>query len=210
MRLAALVLLVLAPTCAFAQAFEGVVTAKMLGTDSGREPVEAQYYVRDGVLRVEMAARGRGGDAHSVIIMDPAAKTNYVLMPAQRMYMVMPTPTGSSEQRHPDILKTGRKETVAGHECEHWLVKEPTGDIDACVATGLGTFLMSGGMGREAGWSGSLREQQGFPLKVARAGGATIMEVTKIERKRLDPALFAPPADYQKMEMPAGMPRPRP
>jgi hypothetical protein len=210
MRVAVFVLLALAPTCAFAQTFEGVVTAKMQGTDSGRDPVEAQYYVREGILRVEMEARGRGSEARSVIIIDPAAKTNFVLMPAQRMYMVMSASAGSSEARRPDIVKTGRKETVAGHECEHWLVKEPTGDIDACVATGLGTFMMSGGMGREAGWSGSLREQQAFPLKVAHAGGATIMEVTKIERRRLDPALFAPPADYQKMEMPAGMPRQRP
>jgi len=73
------------------------------------------------------------------------------------------------------------------------------------VASGLGTF-MAGGRGREEAWGGLLREQQGFPLKVARNNGATIMEVTKIEPKQLDPALFAPPADYKKMEMPAGMP----
>ena len=70
---------------------------------------------------------------------------------------------------------------------------------------------MLGGRGREEGWSSAFREQQGFPLKVSRAGGATIMEVMKIEKKSLDADLFAPPADYQKMEMPAGAaPRQRP
>ena len=203
--LAATVLLVgLTPALAGAQAFEGVVTAKMHGAESGREPVEVQYFVREHVVRTEMELRGRGGASHSAVILDSASKTMYVLMPARRAYMTMPMQPAGGEQRRPEIVKTGKKETVAGYECEHWLVKDPSGDIDACVASGLGTFMMSGA--RESGWSGSLREQKGFPLKVGRAGGPAIMEVTKIERKRLDPALFAPPADYQKMEMPAGMP----
>jgi Domain of unknown function (DUF4412) len=185
-----------------AQTFEGAVTAKIHG-DSGREPAEVQYLLRNGVMRMEM----NRGDAGGVMIVDPTTKTSYMLMPQRRMYMVMPmgAGAGADTQRVPEIVRTGRKETIAGYTCEHWLVKDTTGDLDACVASGLGAFAV-GSPGREASWSGVLREQRGFPLKVSKAGAGTIMEVTKIEPKRLDAALFAPPADYKKMEMPSGMP----
>lgn len=204
---ASLPLLAAAPAAA-AQTFEGVVTAKVHAADAGREATEVTYALRGGVMRMEMATRG---DMRSIIIVDTPAQTNYVLMPQQKTYMAMPFSAGGAEAaRPPEIVRTGRKETVAGHTCEHWLVKDPSGDLDVCVAAGLGApFTMGGGMGREPTWTSALREQRGFPLKVARAGGATILEVTKIERKTLDPALFVPPADYKKMEMPTGRP-PRP
>ena len=193
---------------AFAQTFEGIVTMKVHGGDSAREPREMQYALRQGVARVEMPGRG---DARGVMIIDQSAKTSTMLMPAQKKYMVMPIPQGVGEPRagdHPraEVVRTGRKETIAGYECEHWLVKGEH-EIDACVASGLGTFMMGGpGRGREDAWTGSLRDQQGFPLKVTRVGGAMIMEVTRLEKKALDASLFAPPPDYEKMEMPTGAP----
>ena len=204
-----------APAVARAQTFEGIVTMKVHGGDSAREPREMQYALRQGVARVEMPGHG---DARGVVIIDRSAKTTTMLMPAQRKYMVIPIPGGVGEHRagdHPraQIVRTGRKETIAGYECEHWLVKGVEHEIDACVASGLGTFTMSAGREREDAWTGALRDQQGFPLKVTRAGGTAVMEVTKIEKKALDASLFVPPADYQKIEMPAGSPagqRPRP
>ncbi len=192
-----------AVTPAAAQTFEGAVSAKLM-PDGGREPMEVQYLLRQGVMRMEM----NRGDAAAVMIVDPTAKTSYMLMPQRRMYMVMPMVQGAGTETQrpaPEVVRTGRKEKIAGYECEHWLVKDATGDVDACVATGLGAFAM-GAPGREASWTGVFREQRGFPLKVSKAGTGTMMEVTKIEPKRLDAALFTPPADYKKMEMPAGMP----
>jgi hypothetical protein len=188
---------------AAAQTFEGAVTATLV-PDGGRGPMEVQYLLRQGVMRMEM----NRGETAAVMIVDPTAKTSYMLMPQQRVYMVMPMAAGAgagAQRPAPEVVRTGRKERIAGHECEHWLVKDTTGDVDACVATGLGAFAM-GGPGREAAWSSLFREQRGFPLKVSKAGAGTMMEVTKIEPTRLDAALFAPPADYKKMEMPAGMP----
>ena len=202
---ASLLLLAATPSVIAAQTFEGIVTAKVHAAD-GREATEVIYALRGGVMRMEMATRG---DMRNIIIVDTPAKTNYVLMPPQKTYMAMPFTTGGAEAPGPppEIIRTGRKETIAGHTCEHWLVKDPSGDLDVCVAAGLGApFTMGAGMGREPAWTGALRDQRGFPLKVARAGGATILEVTKIERKTLDPALFAPPADYKKMELPTGRP----
>jgi hypothetical protein len=204
-RITAAVLLVagLAAAPAFAQTFEGAVTAKLM-PDGGREPMDVQYLLRQGVMRMEM----NRGESAAVMIVDPTAKTSYMLMPQRKMYMVMPMMQGAAAETQrpaPDVVRTGRKERIAGYECEHWLVKDATGDVDACVATGLGAFAM-GNAGREPSWMGVFREQRGFPLKVSKAGTGTMMEVTKIEPKRLDAALFAPPADYKKVEMPAGMP----
>jgi hypothetical protein len=206
----AVALVALATSLADAQTFEGIVTMKVHGGDSARESMEMQYSLRGGVVRIDMAGRN---DTRIVMLVEQGAKTTTMLMPAQKKYMVMPIPQGMGEHRpgdrpRPEIVRTGRKETIAGYECEHWLVKGSEHEVDACVASGLGSFTM-GGRGREEAWTGSLREQQGFPLKVARVGGAAIMEVTKIEKKALDASLFAPPADYQRMEMPTG-PRQRP
>jgi hypothetical protein len=196
-----------AATPAIAQTFEGAVTARIY-PEGGRGPVQVQYLLREGVMRMEM----QRGSAAVVMIVDPTARTSTMLMPPQRTYMVMAMPAGPATQRPaPEVVRTGRKERIAGHECEHWLVKDTAGEIDACVATGLGTFAMAAPGRDEASWTGVLREQRGFPLKVSKVGGDTLMEVTRIEPKRLDASLFAPPADYTKMEMPSGLPiAPRP
>jgi hypothetical protein len=137
----------------------------------------------------------------------------YSVMPAQRVYMVMPLPDDAApDGRPPEITKTGRRETVAGHTCEHYLVKSESQTMDVCLATDMPAMVMpGGGMGRggaSAAWARALGKQPGFPLKVTVQGASEAMlEVTSIEPKTLDPALFAPPADYQRMQMPAGVPR---
>jgi hypothetical protein len=201
----------IAPARAEAQAFEGLVTAKITLGEGGREAREVHYALRPGLVRIEMPGRG---DARSVMIMDQTAKTTTMLMPAMKKYMVMPIPENTGEPREAtrppgEVVRTGKKETIAGYECEHWVVKGGEHDVDACVAAGLGAFTMPA-RGRESAWTSVLRDQRGFPLKVARDGN-TIMEVTKIEKKPLDASLFTPPSDYERMEMPAGAgPRPRP
>src|SRR5207237_4332305 len=109
----AVALAALAPSVASAQTFEGIVTMKVHGGDSAREPREMQYALRQGVARVEMPGHG---DARGVVIIDRSAKTTTMLMPAQRKYMVIPIPGGVGEHRagdHPraQIVRTGRKET---------------------------------------------------------------------------------------------------
>ena len=206
MKLVALIVLLLSPALASAETFEGVVNAR-IGSGEGARVVEATYQMRDGKLRMETRSAGTTEGSRSVVIMDPVAKTNYVLMPASKMYMLMPLNPAAvaGEGPAPEIVKTGRKEKIAGYECEHLLIKDKTGDFDAWVATALSAF--AGAMGRDGGWSSALSHQQGFPLKVMRVGGATIMEVTKIEAKKLDPALFVVPPDYTRRDMPAGVPR---
>jgi hypothetical protein len=60
--------------------------------------------------------------------------------------------------------------------------------MSACVTTGIGAFVMSG-VG-EPRWSGFLRAQGAFPLKVSKAGAA----------------LFNVPADYTEIDLLTGAP----
>jgi hypothetical protein len=192
--------------------FEGVITMNMT-SEEGTKPI--QYYVRKGMARMDVGEGDNGG----VMLMD--GKTPKMLMPSQKMYMEMgmfANMGGGENSKGPqhEIVRTGKKETVAGWECEHILIKDPAGESDVCAAKGLGTFMfMGGGMGGPGrggpprggpGWQRDLMKDGFFPLKVS-TKGKTEIEVTKIEKKSLDASLFEVPKDYTKMVMP-GMGRP--
>ena len=116
----------------------------------------------------------------------------------------------AAEKAKPSTVhRTGKTETIAGYKCEHMTVTQGDGSTsDVCVATGLGSFLMPqpGGPGtpsRDPDWQAAL-DKGAFPLKVQR-GGKVTLEVTKIEKKALDAALFLPPEGFQKLDMGAMM-----
>jgi len=128
----------------------------------------------------------------------------------------------------PKLTPTGKQETIAGYSCEHWLVGDDQ-TIDLCIAKGLGYF----GFGNSSQSGGPLKalkdltldpristqiesspemkrfvEGGAFPLKISRVENGqskSIMEVTGIDRKKLDDSLFTVPPDFKKMEIP-GMP----
>lgn len=207
------VLLALAAAPLAAQTFEGVVS---LTLTSERGPMPLEYQIKDGKIRLEMS----GGGMQMGMIIDPAAKKMLMIVPQQRMYMEqdLAESMGSMEQRagagRGSVTRTGRTETIAGFKCEHITITDATGSAnDACVTSELGAafqFPMGGGMmGRGRGaapaWAAGL--ENAFPLKVQH-DNATVLEVTKIERRTLDPGLFAPPEGFQKMTMPGMMKRP--
>ncbi|HUX33170.1 MAG TPA: DUF4412 domain-containing protein [Gemmatimonadaceae bacterium] len=196
-----------APSLAAAQgAFEGVITFRMDAGQGG--PSAMQYSVKDGHVRMDISAQGMT----MFTLYDGAAKTVDMVIPMQQMYMertVNPQALAdSANARKHDITWTGRKETVAGHECEHATISDDTGQTsDVCLAKGLGTFVqMGGGMrGRGAAQGGGWESHVGdaFPLKVEQ-GGRVVMEATTIEKKSLDASLFKVPDGYHKMSMPFG------
>jgi hypothetical protein len=51
-------------------------------------------------------------------------------------------------------------------------------------------------------WQRQLVADGGFPLKVIGNDGAVIIEVTKIEKKRVSDTQFRIPPDFNKMDMP--------
>ena len=132
----------------------------------------------------------------------------------------------------PTITKTGKTETIAGIKCEVYTIAHEGGESEeACLASGMGTFApaggggMMGGMGggrmggggqgsapaaggrggpprQEMGWARDL-EKGMFPLRVSK-NGENILEVTKVETKKLDPTLFQAPEGFQEMNMGGG------
>ena len=102
------------------------------------------------------------------------------------------------------LTRTGKKETIAGYECEHVTVTSARETADICLAKGLGSYVnpMSAvRSGNEPAWQKQLADE-GFPLKVTDATGKVAMEVTRIEKKRLDNTLFSVPEHYTRMQMP--------
>lgn len=195
--------------------FEGSVTIR---TSAERgNPGEMVWSVKGDRARMDVSSAGgamymiREGDKMTMV------------MPAQHMYMEQTMPARVAEEARAKIDKadvqfTGRKETIAGHECEHVIVTsdEDKSKEDVCLAKGLGTFMMpSNPMGRGRGAQDSpmaalMRKLDGavFPLKVQKVGGPVELEVTKIDKKSLDDSMFAVPADYRKFDMGAMMRRP--
>ena len=119
-----------------------------------------------------------------------------------------------------NIARTGKHETIAGYDCEDWDVTMENGKrVATCVAQGLAFFDFSGMAGPTGGgtrsWAEELRDKNGFPLRAVEtdASGKEVsrMEVTKIEKKRLDDSTFAIPrrlprdADAREWGMGQGM-----
>lgn len=191
-----------------AQGFEGVVTMHV-ATDKGASH-DVEYQVKDGKLRVEIEGRG---SPPSAIVIDPVNQRMLIMMTAQKMYMDRSLAGGAVSAKDAEraaaratVTPTGKKETIAGHECEHVLVTDDDGaSVDVCVAHGMGGFMaaptnpMAGGSSG-GGWLSKLGNDA-FPLKVTK-GSTVVLEVTKIEQKSLDPSLFAPPEGWRKFDLP--------
>ena len=141
-----------------------------------------------------------------------AEQKMYMVLDSQHAYMEISTGdvvAAAAKTPEPKITRTGRKETIAGYECEHVIV-ETSGTsgvqrTDACIASALGRFISPmGGIGTSTApaWQRILTSEGGFPLKVTLADGTVALEVTKVEKKRVSDTQFRIPADYNKMDMP--------
>ncbi|HYW32037.1 MAG TPA: DUF4412 domain-containing protein, partial [Gemmatimonas sp.] len=150
----------------------------------------------------------------------------YVLLEAQRMYIEQPLndvrastrapgSSGSSAARPqpappplPTVKRTGRRETIAGYECEHVIVTSlADGDMDVCMARALGPFVSPAsamGVAVMPAWQRALVADGGFPLKVTRSDGKTLLEVTRIVKRTLPASSFTVPDDFVKMDRPPG------
>ena len=183
--------------------FEGVITARLAGT------TDVTYSLKGDQFRMDMSGRGMA----IYMLHDGSAKSTFMVMPTQKMYMdptAMAGMTGqaaaAADKKTFDFKMTGRKETIAGYECEHMLVTGDDGQYDICGAKGLGTFAtmnnpMAGrGGGPSDSWQRGMSKDF-FPLKVQKVGGDVVLEVVKVEKKSLDSSLFTVPSDFTKMDL---------
>lgn len=187
-----------------AQSFEGTVTMNMVSDDGSAHALS--YMIKGGKMRFDV-----GGGQMSVVL-DPVAQRMMVIMNAQKMYMERDFGSAVAAvqqqvgEKHPSIVRTGKRETIAGYKCEHVTVTDDDGaSVDSCISSELGGFRMPAASNpmspqKEAGWLAQLGSTS-FPLKVTK-GGKTIMEVTAIEKRSLDAALFTAPEGFQSFAMP--------
>lgn len=188
--------------------FEGAITMRVSAGRGGQGQAggiqEAEYLVRGSSVRVNLA----GPTGAMSMLMSGSEKKSYMLLPAQKTYMELSMDSVSGAARGvlagTTVTKTGKRDVVAGTPCEVHRVTTPRDTTDVCLARGMGRFVNPlGGMGAnaQAPWQRVL-ESDGFPMRVARTDGTVMLEVTKVERRRLAPDLFAIPLDWQKMSMP--------
>jgi len=215
---AAAALVAVAPASA-QSAFQGVVKYRL--TTEGRT-VDVTYLTKGDRARSEMQMDGMA----IAMLMDASATTMTTLMPSEKMYMTMDL-SRMRQQARPDTAEqqftaTGRTETIAGHECEHYLTGTAQ-NTDMCVATGLGYYLGGGAAGRRGPGSGGnsyglprpgdaraaafrAKFSNGFfPLRLTVTEGGKVttdMVVTSIEPRALADDLFTVPADFTEMRMP--------
>lgn len=220
-RLASLlVAALLAPATLIAAAapFEGRVTFKM--TPAGGVSQELRFAVKNGRSRVEIPnQQGMGA-----LILDPAKREQIVMLEQQRMYMVMATPEvtthgdAAKNDEAVTLTKTGETEKILGHTAEKYLATHKDETTELWLAEGLGSFVPFAGGNPMAGgragrgvppqpkaWEKALAEKGAFPLRVvtrdANKRETFRLEATTVEAQSLPDTLFAPPADYRKLDM---------
>jgi len=196
----------LAPAGLAAQgSFEGVVTMVATSDDERHEhtvSIKGSMWRTDTNIGGERNAIIRTGDGRFITVSE-----------AERMYMVIQIPP-LDESDALEFVSLGRRETVAGHVCEYYQIRDPVGELDGdevCITTALGFvgFGPSGLLGDTNEQAIRKQFRDGFMiLKGTSERGATKYEVTRIERKSLSDSLFAPPEGFQEIRMP-GFGRPR-
>lgn len=200
---------VLLPSCkkGLGSGFEGEITLQTTRAGSTQDML---VKAKKDKLRFETNV---GGQASSAIF-DPAQNKVFMVMDAQKAYMEVDFSTPSAPRANVDAKaasaeKTGTKETIAGIDCEDWSVKDPSGKhTEVCLADGLAFFDLDGVKGGSGGssFSKQLREKKQFPLKSvdfdASGKETSRTEVTKIEKKKLDDAVFQVPPGYAKLSLP--------
>src|SRR5215469_5267481 len=209
MRCTAVILsLVVASTAGAQGTFEGVVTYQMNNNETW------QYSAKGNKVRMESLTGQMPGAA---MVWDMDARTTLMIMPPQKMYMSVPMGNSSGEHvadtLRGKVVKVG-SEVVAGIPCDDYQGVSNSGEKQGtmCLAHGMGNFLwyrsnsplMKRMADRVSGLSAAVANG-GFPLKITKEDGTTQMIATKVEKRSVDPSVFAPPAGYTQMQMPAGM-----
>jgi hypothetical protein len=211
--------LLAAGTSFAADSFQGKVSLAITAAKGKQQTMN--YSIKGQKLRMDMEAEGNTVAS----ITDMAKMETLMLMPEQKMYMVMsikkPVEKAMEKQGEStaDIEVTGKTETILGYKCNQILVKDKGTVTDMWVAEGLGVFMGLGngggggggmfGRGKPANaakWEEALKGKGGFPLRVisrdAKGKESFKMEATKIEPGTLPDSLFLPPEDYKKFQMP--------
>ncbi|MBS0184493.1 MAG: DUF4412 domain-containing protein [Nitrospira sp.] len=221
------VALSLSPFSVQAGDFEGILhmTIKHAGTgvsefdgSKSQPPSTMNWYLKGDKARVESS---RGDGQMHVMIFDAQTRMMQMAMPGQKRYMEISMDGERGEYvtdafEKQAVERTGKTDKIAGYSCEIWRITDKEENrlkSDVCVAKGFGkaaTFWIDPKEMRRSSqpsWVKRLVEEGGFGLRSIHyddAGKESFRtEVTSIDKKSLENALFAFPADWVRQDMSA-------
>lgn len=213
-------LLLTAASSYAASSFEGKISLAITGDKKGKSQV-MDYSIKGQKLRMDISAEGN----QVATIMDMEKLEMTMIMTEQKMYMVHPIkkPVEKAAEKvgesTAEIEVTGKTETILGYKCSQVLIKDKGTVTECWLAEGLAAFQGLGAPGGGGGpfggkksanaakWEEALKGKSGFPLRVitrdAKSKETFKMEATKVEPGPLPDSLFAPPAGFEKFQMPS-------
>lgn len=207
---------------ATAAAFEGKVDMKVTAGPKDKDAMEMSYRIKGERMRMDFGGaessskkKKKKSDATGAVIMDFKKKEMIMMMDEEKMYMVhaLPEPgadDGRKKKGDEELKATGRKEKIAGIDAEEYAGRSDGRIIEVWGTKEMGRYMSqqsSSGKGG-AGWEAFMQKENMFPLRTItrkKADGPeeSRMEVVAVDRSKQADSLFAPPGDYQKMEMPS-------
>jgi len=207
--IAPFLLLLSLPVVVPAGGFEGVIT---MNESSEGEGVTHRFYFKGDKMRTDSGDSG-------FAVWDAKKKEGFSADLEDKTYTVIPWRDLALQDaqklfEHITLTKTGKSEKVVGYACEVLLSKDKSDGTSSelCIAKGLSNsaFLgMIGGDGSGRGgypaWFRDLVKDGGFPLRQIDRDESgkeeSRLEATKVEAKRLDGSLFAPPSGFKRTEL---------
>lgn len=199
-RVLLILALALGTTAVFAQED---FSADVVNQREGKPENAAKMYVTKDKMRFESQDKNsRGGGA---VIINFATQTSTILIPERKMYMEFPQGQGPAGQRISNFFRARDIDNA----CSEWL-KLPYNQGGSCKKIGSDTVNGRSAIKYEGtnskGETGDvwLDKKIAFPIKWQNKGGEG--ELQNIKEGSQPASLFDVPADYQKMQMPMGMP----
>ena len=205
--LLAVPLLTLSCKRGFGSGFEGEIS--MHTTRASGPPQDMVVETKGDKLRFDTDSPA--GKTYGIY--DPSVSPTKVVMvfDAQKAFLDLDfsspgAPQANTSADSSAIDKNGKKETIAGIECQNWTAKDPSGKrSEVCIAEGI-AFFDIGSLKSGSPLSKELREKKLFPMRTVEydATGKEISrtEVTKVEKKKLDDARFVVPSEFKKVTLP--------
>lgn len=214
------------PNVVDAQGFEGTIVGVL---STGKMQIETSQHMRGRMVRRDMNMAGNNvsvitdGESGKMILLNHPQKMWIDMASMNQMMARMgrgAKETEDAPKEMPPIERTDRVETIAGHECRHYLINIQGGNVDLCAATGMGIMMPGGvpsmGMGRPQGpsmpalpnadvWMRAFKDGF-FVLKMDATSkdGTMSWLVKSVEKKSVPEDQFKPPATYNEMKMPGG------
>lgn len=152
------------------------------------EETRGKVYVKGNRIRQEFPS----GGGTKIIIYNADTKLAWMVMPERQMYLEMPiteeiTRSLMHAAKDQAQMKPLGSETVNGYSTNKYET----------------AFRLNGGELRHHIW---IAKRLGLIIKVDSLDKTFSREYREIKEGEVPEALFAPPADYQKMRLPGGMP----